>query len=111
MEVACDGFKRDSPPPIGSITLFPAGSVRDWYWRGTVDSLQVALDPTLLVNVAAESFAIELSYTSIEPLNSFTQPELRHTMLTVQSELIPGRIAGSLMIESLASACELVIPL
>jgi AraC family transcriptional regulator len=103
MEVTCDGFKRDSAPPTGSITLFPAGSVRDWRWRGTVDSLQIALDSELLGKVAAQSFGIELSYTSIEPLNSFAQPELRNTMLTVQSELIPGRIAGSLMIESLAN--------
>jgi AraC family transcriptional regulator len=103
MAVMCDGFKRDSPPPTGSITLFPAGSVRDWRWRGTVDSLQIALDAELLGKVAAQSFGIELSYTSIEPLNSFTQPELRNTMQTVQSELILGRIGGSLMIESLAN--------
>lgn len=103
MSVRCDEFKINIPPPTGSITFFPAGSVRDWRWRGTVDSLQIALDPKLLVTVAAQSFDLELSATSIPPLNSFMLPGLRSTMLTVESELTPGRIGGPLMIESLAN--------
>ncbi|MBV9873962.1 MAG: helix-turn-helix transcriptional regulator [Verrucomicrobia bacterium] len=103
MSVRCDEFKRDIPPPTGSITFFPARSMRDWRWRGTVDSLQIALEPRLLATVAAQSFDLELSATSIPPLNSFMLRELRSTILAVESELISGEIGGSIIVESLAN--------
>src|SRR5262249_25735620 len=48
--------KRNLPPPVGSITVMPAGSVTDCRWRGTKDAFHIYLDPKLIAAVATTSF-------------------------------------------------------
>src|SRR5260221_2810330 len=79
------------------------GSVREWRWRGTANSLHIYLDPKLIAQVATTSFELDLSRTAVPPLDAFIVPELRTTMLAVDAELTAGCVGGPLMIQSLAN--------
>jgi AraC family transcriptional regulator len=103
MSLRYEGVKRETPPPVGSVTVFPVGSVTEWGWRGTKDSFHVYLDPKLIARVAATSFERDLSRTAVPPLDALILPELRTTMLAVDAELRAGGIGGPLIIESLAN--------
>jgi AraC family transcriptional regulator len=99
----CEGIKREIPPPVGSITVMPAGSVVECRWRGTKDALHIYLDPKLIARIATTSFELDLSGTAIPPFDALSAPELRTTMLAVDAELAAGGVGGSLIIDSLAN--------
>jgi len=103
MRFRYEGGKRDLPPPAGSITAIPVGSVVESCWQGTKDSLHIHLDPKLIAQVAKTSFELDVSHTAIPPLDALVLPELRATMLAVDTELTAGGLGGPLMIESLAN--------
>jgi AraC family transcriptional regulator len=103
MNLRYQGVKRDLPPPVASVTVFPVGSVTEWRWRGTKDSFHVYLDPKLIARVATTSFELNPSRAAVPPLDALIVPELRTTMLAVDAELRAGGVGGPLMIESLAN--------
>jgi AraC family transcriptional regulator len=103
MNLAYEGVKRETPSPVGSITVMPAGSVTEWRWRGTKDSFHIYLDPKLIARVATTSFELDLSRAAVPPLDALIVPELRTTMLAVDAELRAGGVGGPIMIESLAN--------
>jgi AraC family transcriptional regulator len=98
-----EGVKRETPPPVGSITVMPVGSVVECRWRGAKDAFHIYLDPKLIARVATMSFALDPPRTAIPPLDALIVPELRTTMLAVDAELTAGGLGGPLMIESLAN--------
>jgi AraC family transcriptional regulator len=98
-----EGIKREIPPPVGSITVVPVGSVIECRWRGTKDGFHIYLDPKLIARIAATSFQLDLSRTAIPPFDALSASELRATMLAVDAELTAGGAGGPLMIESLAN--------
>jgi AraC family transcriptional regulator len=103
MEVRYEGGKRDMPPPAGSIAVVPAGSSVVCSRQGSVDVLHVLLEPSLVAQVAAESFEFDPSRTVVPPVHGLNAPELRSTMLAVDAELKAGGVGGPLMAESLAT--------
>jgi AraC family transcriptional regulator len=103
MSFRYEGGKRNIPPPAGSITVMPVGSVAEACWQGTKDSLHIYLDPKLIARVAMMSFGLDSSRTVVPPLDALILPELRTTMLAVDAELTAGGPGGPLMIESLAN--------
>jgi AraC family transcriptional regulator len=102
MHVRCPGVNRNSPPPLGSIALVPAGAVADVSWRGTKDCLQVYVEPALVKRVAARSFERDLPW-AIPPLDAFVAPELRSAMLAIEAESAAEGFGGPLLIESLSN--------
>ncbi len=68
MNLRYEGVKRDIPPPAGSIMVMPVGSVTEWRWRGTANSLHIYLDPKLIAQVSTTSFELDLSRTAVESL-------------------------------------------
>ena len=98
-----EGIKREVPPPVGSITVMPVGSVVECRWRGTKDALHIYLDPKLIARVATTGFELDLSRKGILPFDALSVPELRTTMLAIGAELTAGGIGGPLLIESLAN--------
>ena len=86
MRFRYEGGKRDLPPPAGSIAVLPVGSEPEFCWQGTKDSLHIYLDPKLIARVATSSFELDLSRTTIPPLDALILPELRTTMLAVDAE-------------------------
>src|SRR5260221_3888999 len=103
MNLRYEGVKRDIPPPAGSIMVMPVGSVTEWRWRGTANSLHIYLDPKLIAQVATTSFELDLSRTAVPPLDAFIEPKVRTTMLAVDGEVTAGGIRRPLMIEALAN--------
>ena len=102
MNIRCLEVNRNSPPPLGSIALVPAGKVADVSWRGTKDCLRVYVEPALVKRVAAGSFERDLSW-AIPPLDAFVAPELRSAMLAIEAESAAGGLGGPLLIESLSN--------
>jgi AraC family transcriptional regulator len=102
MQVRCEGVKRNSPPPIGSMALVPAGAVADVSWRGSKDCLEVYVEPDLIDRVAVRSFERDLS-RAMPPLDAFIAPELRFAMLALETECQAGGPGDPLMVESLAN--------
>jgi AraC family transcriptional regulator len=95
--------KRHRPPPIGAISLFPAGS-RVWVrTSGRRDELSIYLEPGLVTQVAAEAFDLDPARLAVPPLDSLNLPHLRDTMLAVDAELTAGGAGGRLAAESLAN--------
>jgi AraC family transcriptional regulator len=103
MDLRYEGVKWDTPPPAGSIALVPAGSSVLGRWQGSIDSLLVHLEPSLITRVAAESFELDTSRTVVPPLVGLNVPELRSAMLAVDAELRAGGVGGPLMGEALAT--------
>jgi AraC family transcriptional regulator len=102
MEVRYEGVKRDTPPPPGSIAVVPAGSSVVCSRQGSVDSLLIYLDPSLVAQVA-ESFEFDPSRTLVAPVDGLNAPGLRSAMLAVDTELKAGGVGGPLMVEALAT--------
>ena len=103
MHFRCQGVKRDIPPPVGSITVIPAGSITECCSQGTRDAFHIHLDPKLIARVAKTSFERDLSGTPVPPFGALMSRELRTTMLTVDAELRSASLGGPLIIESLAN--------
>jgi len=103
MDLRYEGVKRDTPPPAGSIMVVPAGSSLLWRRQGSMDSLGIFLEPSLVARVAAETFELDPTRTVVPPLDGLNLPELRSSMLAVDAELRAGGVCGPLLIESLAT--------
>jgi AraC family transcriptional regulator len=103
MYMRYEGVEREIPPAAGSVALMPAGSASQWRWRGSKDSLQICLDPSLIARVATTSFELDSARMVVPPLDGLIVPELRAAMLAVDAELTAGSVGGPLMIESLAN--------
>jgi AraC family transcriptional regulator len=103
LDLRYEGVKRDMPPPAGSIAVVPAGSSVLSRWQGSKDSLLIYLEPSLVMQVAAESFELDPTRTVVPPLDGLNVPELRSAMLAVDAELRAGGVGGPLMVESLAN--------
>ena len=96
MDVRYEEVKRGMPPPAGSISVVPAGSSVLCSQQGSVDSLLIYLEPSLVARVAAESFEFDPSRTVLPPLDGLNAPEVRSAMLAVDAELkAGGASAGS----------------
>jgi len=98
-----EGMKRDRPVSSASISLLPAESSVWQRWQGSWDALLIYLEPSLVAQVAAETFGLDSTRTLVPPLDSFDSPELRSAMSAVGAELRTGRAGGSLLAESLAN--------
>jgi AraC family transcriptional regulator len=103
MEVRYEEVKRDTPPPPGSIAVVPAGSSVVCSLQGSVDSLLIYLDPSLVAQVAAESFEFDTSRTVVPPVDGLNAPGLRSAMLAVDAELKAAGGGGPLMVEALTT--------
>jgi AraC family transcriptional regulator len=103
MNFRCQGVKREIPPPVGSITLIPAGSITECCCQGTRDAFHIHLDRKLLTRIATTMFELDISRSAVPPHGALVAPELRNTMLAVDTELRTGGIGGPLIIESLAN--------
>jgi AraC family transcriptional regulator len=103
MSYGCQGVKRETPPPVGSISVVPAGNITECCWRGTKDAFHIHLDSKLTAQVAAASFELDLTRTAVPPFEALIAPELRSIMLAVDAELKSGGIGGPLVVESLAN--------
>jgi AraC family transcriptional regulator len=104
MDLRYEGVKRDIPLPAGSIAVVPAGSTVLWHRQGSMDTLFISLEPSLVARVAAESFEFDPARTVVPPLDGLNVPELRSAMLAADAELrAAGGLGGPLMAESLAT--------
>jgi AraC family transcriptional regulator len=98
-----EGVERQTPRPVGSIAVVPAGSSPVVRWQGSKDTVLIYLEPRLIARVAAESFELDASRAMLPPLYGLNAPELRASMLGVDAELTAGGIGGSLLAESFAN--------
>src|SRR5262245_18673731 len=95
--------KRHRPPPLGSVSVMPAGIPIRWRWRGTKSSLHVYLEPDLVERVAVETFGLDPARGVLPALDALGIPQLTTAMRAVDAELTAGGVGGSLAAESLAN--------
>jgi hypothetical protein len=96
LEVRSEDVKRHRPPPIGSVSVVPAGIPTRWRWRGTKSSLHVYLKPELVGRIAAEAFDLDSARWMLPPLDALALPQLRDALLAVNAELTAGVAGGPL---------------
>jgi AraC family transcriptional regulator len=68
-----------------------------------MDTLNIYLEPGLVMRVAAETFDLDPARLTVPPLNGLDLPHLRTAMLAVDGELLAGGAGGPLVAESLAN--------
>jgi AraC family transcriptional regulator len=95
MDLRYEDVDRHLPAPAGSISVIPAGSPVRWRWSGAKDSLHVFLEPRLVAQVAAESFALDPARVVVPPLDRLHLPQLRAAMQAVDAELRADAAGGS----------------
>src|SRR5215831_14743478 len=103
LELRYEDVKRHRPPPVGSVSVVPAGIPTRWRWHGTKSSLHVYLEPELVGRIAAEGFGLDAARWMLPPLDSLALPQLRNALLAVNAELTAGGVGGPLAAESLAN--------
>jgi len=103
MEMCYGDVEQQVPPPMGSISIIPAGNSIRWRWSGAKDSVHVFLEPKLVAQVAAESFGLDPARVEVPPLARLDLPQLRAAMQAVDAELTTGGAGGNLVAESLAN--------
>jgi len=103
LDLLYEGVKRHVPPPVGSISVVPAGSPALWRWSGRMETLIIFLEPGLVARVAAEAFDLDPARTTVPPLDGLDLPHLRAAMAAVDAELTAGGAGGRLAAESLAN--------
>jgi AraC family transcriptional regulator len=104
LDVRYEGVKRDRPVPAGSIVVVPSGSSVMVRSQGSMDSLLIYLEPSLVARVAAESFEFDPTRTVVPPLDGLNVPELRSAMLAADAALrASGGDGEQLLVESLAT--------
>jgi AraC family transcriptional regulator len=103
MSLRYEGVQKFVPPPAGAISVVPAGLPVHWRWQGSKDSLNVFLDPRLVVRVAAEVFDLDTVRAEVPPLHGLDLPQLRAALWAVDAELMAGCGGGQLATESLAN--------
>jgi AraC family transcriptional regulator len=95
--------KRHRPPPLGSVSVMPAGIPIHWRWRGRKSAVHVYLEPELVERVAVETFGLDPARGELPPLDALGIPQLSTAMRAVDAELMAGGVGGSLAAESLAN--------
>jgi AraC family transcriptional regulator len=103
LDLQYEGVKRHSPPPVGSVSLLPAGGPARWRWAGRNDTLHIFLEPGLVARVAAEAFELDPARLTVPPLDGLYLPQLRAAMLAVHEELMANGAGSPLAAESLAN--------
>jgi AraC family transcriptional regulator len=103
LDLRYEDFKRHRPPPLGSVSVIPAGIPTRWRWRGTKSSFHVYLEPGLVERVAADAFGLDPVGDVLSPLDALGIPQLVTAMRAVDAELTAGGLGGSLAAESLAN--------
>ena len=103
LDLQYEGVKRSVPPPVGAISLVPAGSPARWRWSGRRDLLAIYLESGLVAQVAAEAFDLDPARLTVPPLDSLELPQLRAGIGAVGAELTTGGAGGRLAAESLAN--------
>jgi AraC family transcriptional regulator len=103
MDLRCEGVKLDRPVPGGSILVMPAGSSREFRWQGSMETLDIYLDPSMVGRVTAEALESDPTPMVIPPLTGLILPELRSAMLAVDAELRASDGGCQLLVESLAT--------
>jgi AraC family transcriptional regulator len=103
LDLRYEDVNRHRPPPMGSVSVVPAGIPTRWRWRGTKSSLHVYLEPELVGRIAAEAFGLDSARWMLPPLDSLALPQLRDALLAVNAELTAGGAGGPLAAESLAN--------
>ena len=103
LDLLYEGVKRHVPPPAGSIAVVPAGNPARYRWGGSMDTLNVYLEPGLVGRVAAEAFGLDLARLTVPPLDGLDLPHVRAAMTAVDAELTSGGAGGRLAAESLAN--------
>jgi AraC family transcriptional regulator len=103
LDLRYEDVKRHRPPPLGSVSVVPAGFPTRWRWRGTKSSFHVYLEPGLVERVAAETFGLDPARGVLPPLDALGIPQLATAMRAVDAELMVGGVGGSLAAESLAN--------
>jgi hypothetical protein len=95
--------KRHRPPPLGSVSVVPAGVPVHWRWWGTKSSLYVYIQPDLIEKVAVEVFDLDPARSVLPPLDAVNIPPVAAALRAVDAELTAGGVGGSLAAESLAN--------
>jgi AraC family transcriptional regulator len=103
LDLRYEGVKRHVPPPAGSISVVPAGSLARWRWSGSFDWLHIFLEPGLVARVATEAFDLDPARLTVPPLDGLDLPQIRAAMRAVDAELTAGGAGGRLAAESLAN--------
>jgi AraC family transcriptional regulator len=103
LDLLYEGVKRRVPPPAGSIAVVPAGSPARYRWGGSMDTLNVYVEPGLVGRVAAEAFGLDPGRLTVPPLDGLDLPPVRATMAAVSAELASGGAGGPLAAASLAN--------
>ena len=83
LDLLYEGVKRHVPPPVGSISVVPAGSAAMWRWSGRFDWLCIFLEPELIARVAAEAFELDPARVTVPPLDGLDLPPMRAAMSAV----------------------------
>src|SRR6516165_8775333 len=79
LDLLYEGVKRRVPPPAGSIAVVPAGSPARYRWGGSMDTLNVYVEPGLVGRVAAEAFGLDPARLTVPPLDGLDLPPVRAT--------------------------------
>ena len=107
MELEYEGVKQHRPPPAGSIYVMPAGCNMLLRWQGSIDSIVIFLEPSLVAKVAAESFELDPNHTPLPSLYGLNVPELRSAMLAVDHEMRFGGQGKAILVKSLANVLSI----
>jgi AraC family transcriptional regulator len=97
------GQDRNAPPPLGSMTVIPAGYPSRWRWKGAGESTHILVEPQLLERVAAETLDLNPDQVTLPPVYTLSDPAVRATMLALDAELRAGGPGGRLLAESLGN--------
>src|ERR1700757_1292413 len=103
MDLEYEGVKQHRPPPAGSIYVVPAGCNMLARWQGSINSIFIFLEPSLVAKIAAESFELEPNRTPLPSLYGLNVPELRSAMLAVDYEMRFGGQGKAILVKSLAN--------
>src|SRR5262249_15112106 len=98
------GQDRSAPPPVGSMTIIPAGCSSRWRWSGSGgESTHILVEPQLLARVAAESLDLNPDRVELPPVYGLSDPAVLAAMLALDAELRAGGPGGRLLAESLGN--------
>ena len=107
MELEYEGVRHHRPPPAGSIYVMPAGCNMLLRWQGSIDSIVIFLEPSLVAKIAAESFELDPNRTPLPSLYGLNVPELRSAMFAVDYEMRFGGPGNAMLVKSLANVLSI----
>jgi AraC family transcriptional regulator len=97
------GQEQNAPPPLGSMTIIPAGYPSRWRWSGSGESTHILVEPRLLARVAAEALNLNPDRVALPPVYALSDPQVQAAMLALDAELRAGGPGGCLLAESLGN--------